>query len=220
MPTSRLRLVGTLAFGIPLAVPAVAQDPVPSPPPASAPAPPPDAAGPPPGTASQPAPGTAAPSDTVATEVTPGREPAETTSSPDSSITVIRINPLRDTAAQRAADSMKLTEEQRRVFFQTYAAGVAAAVRSNPSEPQQAIDSVRDLVVQETGKKMRFVRQARLIFSDMYARRARDKSRAPGTEEELWRSPKNVQTLIALYRDKPNASDADLERAMAPSFEP
>jgi hypothetical protein len=145
--------------------------------------------------------------------------PADSSTSPDSSITVIRINPMRDAAAQHAADSMKLTEEQRRAFFQTYADAVAEAVRTNPNQPEQAIDSVRHLVVLETGKKLRFVRQARLIFADMYARRAHDKSRAPGSEEELWRSRKNVQTLIALYRDKPDASDADLERAMAPSFE-
>jgi hypothetical protein len=126
---------------------------------------------------------------------------------------------MRDAAAQHAADSMKLTEEQRKVFFKTYADAVAAAVRTNPKQPEQAIDSARNLVVKETGKKMRFVRQARLIFADMYARRAHDKSRTPGTEEELWRSPKNVRTLIALYREKPDASDSDLERAMAPSFE-
>jgi hypothetical protein len=134
-------------------------------------------------------------------------------------LVVIRFSPLRDAAAQHAADSLQLTAEQRRIFFQTYAAGVATALRANPASPQPAIDSVRSLVVVETGRKMRFVRQARLIFADMFSRRARDKARAPGTEEDLWRSPKNVATLIALYRDKPDANDAELERAMAPSFD-
>jgi hypothetical protein len=65
---------------------------------------------------------------------------------------------------------------------------------------------------------MRFLRQARVLFSEMYARRSGDEDRAPGSEEELWRSSRNVTGLIALYRKNPSASDSELERAMAPSF--
>lgn len=205
MSTSCLGLLGGLALGCSLAGSAAgsasAQNPAPAPETAATPLS--DSTPPPPG-ASTPQAGRAA--------------AAETTATSDSSVVVIRFSPLRDAAAQHAADSLELTPEQRTIFFRTFAEGVSTALRANPASPQPAIDSVRSLVVVETGRKMRFVRQARLIFADMFSRRARDKARAPGTEEELWRSPKNVETLIALYREKPNASDDELEHAMAPSF--
>jgi hypothetical protein len=196
MPMSFSRLLGGPALGCLLAGSAFPQDPAPAPETAAAPR----------NTLPQPAPGE------------PG-VPAESTASSDSSLVVIRFNPMRDIVAQRAADSLGLTPDQRKVFYQSYAEGVAGALRRNPARPQPAIDSVRSLVVVETGRKLRFVRQARVIFADMFSRRARDEARTLGTEEQLWRSPKNVETLIALYRTKPNASDAELEHAMAPSFD-
>ena len=80
------------------------------------------------------------------------------------------------------------------------------------------MDSALALVVRETGRKLRFVRHARALFSDMYARRQNDRDRRPGTEEELWRSPVNVTRLIELYRENPDASDHEMERAMAAVF--
>jgi hypothetical protein len=144
---------------------------------------------------------------------------AETTATPDSSLVVIRFNPYRDVAAQRSADSMGLTPDQRAVYFKNYAVAVGQMLQTHPSAGRVEIDSVRSELVRDTGRKVRFVRQARRLFADMYARRARDKARAPGTEEELWRSSKNVASLIALYRENPEATDTDLERAMAPSFD-
>jgi len=89
---------------------------------------------------------------------------------------------------------------------------------ANPAGGRMVIDSAISVVTRETGRKMRFLRQARLLFSEMFARRSGDSDRAPCSEEELWRSSRNVAGLIDLYRKNPDASDADLERAMAPAF--
>jgi hypothetical protein len=89
---------------------------------------------------------------------------------------------------------------------------------ANPSAGRPAIDSALGVVIRETSRKLRFLRQARLLFGEMYHRRAGDDDRAPGTEDELWRSPRNVSGLIELYRKNPGASDSEMERAMAPSF--
>ena len=43
-------------------------------------------------------------------------------------------------------------------------------------------------------------------------------NRIQATEDELWRSPRNVSGLIELYRKNPNAQDFEIERAMAPAF--
>jgi hypothetical protein len=123
-----------------------------------------------------------------------------------------------DPAARRAADSLELTPSQRTAFFANVDTAVAFSVAANPSAGRAAVDSVLAQVVQETGRKLHFVRQARMIFSDMFARRANDRDRPPGTEEELWRSPANVAKLIELYRENPGASDHDMERAMAAAF--
>ncbi len=202
MPSTISHLLGGLALGCLLAGSAHPQNPAPAPETAAAPIIP----------QTPLAEGVSAQSSGAGSE-------AETTATPDSSLVVIRFSPLRDAAAARAADSLKLTAAQRQAFFQAYAEGVATALRADPSGGKSVVDSVRGVVVEETGRKVRFVRQARLIFADMYARRARDKARAPGTEEELWRSAKNVECLIALYRDEPNASDVDFERAMTRSFD-
>jgi hypothetical protein len=123
-----------------------------------------------------------------------------------------------DPAVRRAADSLELTSSQRTVFFANVDTAVAIRVAANPDGGRPSVDSALTQVVHETGRKLRFVRQARVIFSDMFARRANDSDRPPGTEEELWRSPANVATLIKLYRDNPDASDHDMERAMAVAF--
>ncbi|MGH7519294.1 MAG: hypothetical protein ACREOC_17820 [Gemmatimonadales bacterium] len=125
-----------------------------------------------------------------------------------------------DSAARWAADSLELTAPQRFAFFQNVDTAVADGMAANPAGGRPAVDSALAQVVKETGRKMRFVRQARVIFSDMFARRANDRGRPPGTEEELWRSPANVAKLIELYRDNPEASDHDMERAMASTFRP
>jgi hypothetical protein len=125
-----------------------------------------------------------------------------------------------DSAVRRAADSLELTELQRSAFFQNVDTAVAVGMAANPDGGRPAVDSALAHVVRETGRKLRFVRQARVIFSDMFARRANDRSRRAGTEEELWRSPMNVAKLIELYRDNPEASDHDMERAMASTFRP
>ncbi len=125
-----------------------------------------------------------------------------------------------DDAVRRAADSLELTASQRIAFFQNVDTAVADGRVVNPAGGRPAVDSALAQVVRETGRKLRFVRQARVIFSDMFARRANDRARRPGTEEELWRSPANVAKLIELYRDNPEASDHDMERAMASTFRP
>lgn len=123
-----------------------------------------------------------------------------------------------DSTARRAADSLELSASQRTVFFENVDTAVAGSLVANPSGGRPTVDSALGLVVRETGRKLRFVRQARIIFSDMFARRANDRDRPPGTEEELWRSPANVAELIELYRDNPDASDHEMERAMAAVF--
>jgi len=133
---------------------------------------------------------------------------------------VVHLVPDRDPPAMRAADSLSLTPAQRTAFFQAYGEALRGTLEVNPGAGRAEVDSVLGLLVRETGRKMHFVRQARAVFSDMYARRSGDPDRAPGTEEELWRSPKNVASLIELYRKNPDASDFELERAMAPSFRP
>jgi hypothetical protein len=123
-----------------------------------------------------------------------------------------------DSSCISAAETLGLSEPQRKLFFQNVQAVAHDALVANPAAGQVAIDSALSVVVRETGRKMRFLRQARVLFSEMYARRSGDEDRAPGSEEELWRSSRNVTGLIALYRKNPSASDSELERAMAPSF--
>ncbi|HET8624150.1 MAG TPA: hypothetical protein VFM14_11345 [Gemmatimonadales bacterium] len=125
-----------------------------------------------------------------------------------------------DPAARRAADSLELSPSQRDAFYANVDTAIAYGLAANPVAGRPAVDSVLALVVHETGRKMRFVRQARMLFSDMFARRANDRNRPRGTEEELWRSPANVANLIELYRDNPDASDHEMERAMAAAFRP
>jgi hypothetical protein len=125
-----------------------------------------------------------------------------------------------DPAAQRAADSLELSASQREAFYANVDTAVAYGLAANPVGGRPAVDTALAQVVRETGRKMRFVRQARVLFSDMFARRANDRNRAPGTEEELWRSPANVARLIELYRENPDASDHEIERAMAAAFRP
>ncbi len=123
-----------------------------------------------------------------------------------------------DAAVRRAADSLELAPSQRDVFYANVDTAVAYGMAADPAGGRPAVDSALAVVVRETGRKLRFVRQARVLFSEMFARRANDRDRAPGTEEELWRSPGNVAKLIELYRANPDASDSDMERAMAPAF--
>jgi hypothetical protein len=123
-----------------------------------------------------------------------------------------------DTAAVSAADMLGLNDAQRQSFYDNVNALAQQALIRNPSSGRLSIDSALGLVVRETGRKLRFLRQARLLFSDMYARRSNDRDRVAASEDQLWRSPRNVSGLIELYRKNPNASDADLERAMAPAF--
>jgi hypothetical protein len=125
-----------------------------------------------------------------------------------------------DPASRRAADSLELTTPQRTVFFEAVDTAVAIGLAANPSGGRPMVDSALALIVRETGRKMRFVRHARVLFGEMYGRRARDRDRPPGTEEELWSSPGNVARLIELYRRNPDASDHEMERAMAAAFRP
>jgi hypothetical protein len=123
-----------------------------------------------------------------------------------------------DSAVRRAADSLELTPPQREAFYANVDTAVAIVAMSDSSGARASVDSALSVVVRETGRKLRFVRHARAVFSDMFARRQGDPDRRPGTEEELWRSPINVTGLIELYRDNPEASDQDMERAMAAVF--
>lgn len=123
-----------------------------------------------------------------------------------------------DTAVVGAAETLGLSEAQRRAFYDNVDALAHEVLITNPSAGRPAIDSVLGIVIRETSRKLRFLRQARLLFSEMYARRSRDRDRTPGTEDELWRSSRNVSGLIELYRKNPNASDPEMERAMAPAF--
>ena len=113
---------------------------------------------------------------------------------------------------------LALTEAQRQLFYRNVQSVVGEALAANPGGGRTVIDSAVSVVIRETGRKMKFLRQARLLFSEMFARRSGDDDRASGTEEELWRSSRNVAGLIDLYRKNPDASDAELERAMAPAF--
>ena len=124
----------------------------------------------------------------------------------------------QDARTIAAADSLGVSGSQRQIFFNNVQAVVQSAQVSFPEGGRPVVDSALKLVVVETGRKLRFVRHARVLFSDMYARRAKDEDRLRLTEEELWRSPRNVSGLIALFRKDPDPSDFEIERAMAPSF--
>lgn len=123
-----------------------------------------------------------------------------------------------DSAVQRAADSLDLTPPQRATFYATVDTAVALVAATDSSGHRATVDSALAIVVWETGRKLRFVRRARAVFSDMFARRRNDRNRRAGTEEELWRSPDNVSRLIELYRKNQEASDHEMERAMAAGF--
>lgn len=148
----------------------------------------------------------------------PATSSSATSSSASTATASAAYDASGDSAAVSAADMLGLNDVQRRAFYDNVEALVQESLLRNPSAGQPAIDSALGFVIRETGRKLRFLRQARLLFSDMYARRSNDGDRAPGTEDELWRSPRNVSGLIELYRKNPNASDSDLERAMAPAF--
>jgi hypothetical protein len=149
---------------------------------------------------------------------------AQSPDSPSSSVTTATVaaaadyDAAHDSSAIAAAETLGLSEPQRKAFFDNVQAAAHVLLEANPSAGRPAIDSAVGVVIRETGRKMRFLRQARLLFSEMYARRANDDDRAPGTEAELWRSSRNVAGLIELYRKNPEASDPEMERAMAPSF--
>src|SRR5512146_651254 len=156
----------------------------------------------------------------------PGR--AQSADSPSGSLPAVapaeqqpgpaRFDASQDSFSLAAADGLGLAETQRKVFLDNVQAVVHDALIINPGGGRPLIDSSIVLVARETGKKMRFIRQARILFADMYARRKGDADRTPGTEEELWRSPRNISVLIELYRKNPEAQDYEIERAMAPVF--
>ncbi len=156
--------------------------------------------------------------------VAPLRGHAQSADSPSSSITTASVadaaefDAAHDSSAIAAAEMLGLTEAQRKLFFQNTEAVAQELLIANPAGGRAAIDSALSIVIRETGRKMKFLRQARLLFSEMYARRQGDNDRAAGTEEELWRSSVNVSGLIKLYHNNPNASDFEIERAMAPSL--
>lgn len=159
----------------------------------------------------------------VLVAVVPGR--AQSADSPSSSpqpvpeqVAVGGFNASQDTFAIETADGLGLVAGQRKVFFDNVQAVAHDALVINPAAGRAAIDSSIIIVARETGKKLRFIRQARLLFGEMYARRKDDPDRVQGTEEELWRSPRNISGLIQLYRSNPNAPDFAIERAMAPAF--
>lgn len=130
-----------------------------------------------------------------------------------------RFQASQDSFTLAAADGLGLAAGQRKAFLDNVQAVVHDALIINPAGGRPLIDSSIVLVARETGKKMRFIREARLVFSDMYARRKDDAGRTPGTEEELWRSSRNISALIELYRENPDAQDFEMERAMAPVFQ-
>jgi hypothetical protein len=115
----------------------------------------------------------------------------------------------RDSSCIAAAETLGLSEAQRQLFYKNVQAVVGDALAAHPDVGRSVIDSAVFVVTRETGRKMRFLRQARLLFSEMFARRSGDDDRAPGSEEELWRSSRNVAGLIDLYRKNPEASDAE-----------
>jgi len=129
-----------------------------------------------------------------------------------------RFDASQDSFSLAAADGLGLAETQRKAFLDNVQAVVHDALIINPAGGRPLIDSSIVLVARETGKKMRFIREARLVFADMYARREGDADRTPGTEDELWRSQRNIAALIELYRKNPDAPDFEMERAMAPVF--
>jgi hypothetical protein len=149
---------------------------------------------------------------------------AQSADTPSSSVVTATVDdaakfdPAQDSSAIAAAEMLGLTEPQRKVFYGNIEAVAQHLLTTNPAGGRPAIDSALSIVIRETGRKMKFLRQARLLFSEMYARRQGDSDRAAGTEEELWRSSRNVKCLITLYRQNPNATDFEIERAMAPSF--
>jgi len=160
--------------------------------------------------------GVVAPGRAQSADSTPAHQPTVATgqTGPD------RFDALQDTFAIETADGLGLTGGQRKVFFDNVQAVVHDALVINPGAGREVIDSSIGLVARETGKKIRFIRQARLLFGEMYARRKGDPNRVQATEEELWRSPRNVSGLIELYRKNPNPQDFEIERAMAPAFTP
>jgi len=147
---------------------------------------------------------------------------ADTPSSSVATATVdnaAKFDAAQDSSAIAAAETLGLTEPQRKLFYGNIEAVTQYLLSTNSAGGRAAaIDSALSIVIRETSRKMRFLRQARLLFSEMYARREGDSDRAPGTEEELWRSSRNVNCLITLYRRNPNATDFEIEQAMAPSF--
>jgi len=148
---------------------------------------------------------------------------AQTADSPTPVVTTATVttadyDAASDTAVIGAAETLGLSDAQRRAFYDNVDALAHQALITNPSAGRPAIDSVLGVVIRETNRKLRFIRQARLLFSDMYARRSNDRDRPSGTEDDLWRSSPNVSGLIELYRKNPNASDPEIERAMAPAF--
>jgi len=153
-----------------------------------------------------------------------GRGHAQSPDSPSPPVTATALaapteyDAEHDSAAINAAETLGLSEIQRKAFYENVQDVAHTLLTRNPSAGRIAIDSALGLVFRETSRKMRFLRQARLLFSEMYARRSNDGDKPPGTEAELWRSPRNVSGLIELYRRNPDASDPELERAMAPSF--
>jgi len=153
---------------------------------------------------------------------------AQSADSPSSSLPTVaaadqagpdRFDASQDSFTLETADGLGLAAGQRKVFLDNVQAVVHDALVINPAGGRPLIDSSIVLVARETGKKMRFIRRARLLFDDMYARHKGDADRPPGTEDELWRSPRNVAGLIELYRKNPNAQDFEIERAVAPVFQ-
>jgi hypothetical protein len=129
-----------------------------------------------------------------------------------------RFDAQQDPFAIETADGLGLVGGQRKVFFDNVQAVVHDALIINPAGGRAVIDSSVAIVARETGKKIKFIRQARLLFGEMYSRRKGDANRIQATEDELWRSPRNVSGLIELYRRNPSPQDYEIERAMAPAF--
>ena len=129
-----------------------------------------------------------------------------------------RFDASQDPFTLETADGLGLVAGQRKVFFDNVQAVVHDALIVNPAAGRDAIDSSIQLVAIETAKKIKFIRQARLLFGEMYARRHGDADRPQGSEDELWRSPRNVSGLIQLYRKNQSPPDYEIERAMAPAF--
>ena len=129
-----------------------------------------------------------------------------------------RFDASQDSFSLATADGLGLAATQRKAFLDNVQAVVHDALVIKPAGGRPMIDSSIALVARETAKKMKFIREARLVFADMYARRRGDGDRTPGTEDELWRSQRNIAALIELYRTNPDAQDFEMERAMAGVF--